>query len=263
MLTQIENFCPKGEIFDTHAHYNDKSFSNEENLFGQLKQFGVMGGIISGCDINSIQKAISLVKDEQNWYVAAGFHPENLPDAISKIDGIVPFLSNKKVVAVGEIGLDYYWNSFDHNYQKDCFMRQIKIAKEHNLPIIVHNRDAHCDILEILKATKPSGVVHCFSGSAETAKEIIKLGMYIGIGGTLTFKGARKTIEVVNSIPLERILLETDAPYLTPSPYRGKQNHSGMIAFVAQKIAEIKNTDTSSVLKICKQNAYRLFSLSN
>lgn len=261
MITQIENFVGYGEIFDTHAHYNDKSFRDEANLFDQLKNFGVVGGINCGCDIKSINACINIAQNNQNWYVAAGFHPENLPDNLSDIDGIIPFLSNEKVVAVGEVGLDYYWDAFSRDYQKDCFLRQIEIAKEHNLPVIVHDREAHADVLDILKSTKPGGVVHCFSGSAETAKEIIKTGMYIGIGGVLTFKNARKTLEVVESLPLDRILLETDAPYLAPVPYRGKQNHSGMIAFTAQKIAEIKKLKTDEILKICNQNAYNLFRL--
>lgn len=260
MLTAIENLTPQGEIFDTHAHYNDIAFAQDSaTLFDQLKLFNVIGGITCGCDIKSTRDSITLVKRTKNWYAAAGFHPENLPQSLEDIDGIIPFLSEEKVVAVGEIGLDYYWNLFPKEHQINCFVRQIEIAKEHNLPAIVHDRESHGDVLSILKEHKPRGVVHCFSGSAQTASEIIKLGMYIGIGGVVTFKNARKTTEVVEAIPLERILLETDAPYLAPEPYRGKQNHSGMIIFVAQKIAQIKRTDTASVLKICNQNAFDLF----
>lgn len=261
MLTAIDNFTPQGDIFDTHAHYDDKAFAQNSNLFEQLKSFNVVGGITCGIDIESTRNAITLVKNTDNWYAAAGFHPENLPQSLDDIDGIIPFLSEKKVVAVGEIGLDYYWNLSPREHQINCFVRQLEIAKKHGLPVIVHDREAHSDTFNILKEHKPKGVVHCFSGSAETAAEIVKLGMYIGIGGVVTFKGARKTVEVVKAIPLEHILLETDAPYLSPEPYRGKQNHSGMIAFVAQKIAQIKGIDTADVLKICNRNAYKLFEI--
>lgn len=261
MLTNIENFNSQGEIFDTHAHYDDKTFAQDENLFEQLKDFGVMGGITCGIDTQTIKKAIALVKDTDNWYATAGFHPENLPKSLKEIDDIIPFLSNKKVVAVGEIGLDYYWNLSEREHQINCFARQLEIANDYNLPAVVHDREAHSDTLDILKKYKPKGVVHCFSGSAESAAEIIKLGMYIGIGGVVTFKNARKTVDVVKALPLERILLETDAPYLTPEPYRGKQNHSGMITFVAQKIAQIKGIDTKTVLEVCNQNAYSLFKI--
>ena len=184
-----------------------------------------------------------------------------MPQSLNEIDGIIPFLSEKKVIAVGEIGLDYYWNLFPKEHQINCFVRQLEIAKEYDLPVIVHDRESHGDVLDILKEHKPRGVVHCFSGSAQTAAEIVKLGMYIGIGGVVTFKNARKTVEVAKAIGLEHILLETDAPYLSPEPYRGKQNHSGMITFVAQKIAQIKGVDTAKILKICNQNAYNLFNI--
>lgn len=260
MITEIDSSAAFGEIFDTHCHYDDPSFLSErDTLFEQLAKYGVFGGIICGCDKKSSIDCIELAKKKDGFFAAVGFHPENLPEIIEEIDSVVSLLSDSKVVAVGEIGLDYHWDTFPPDYQKECFIRQLITAKSNDLPVIIHDRDAHADTLDIIKKHQPKGVVHCYSGSVESANEIIKCGMYIGVGGVVTFKNAKKCIDVVKSIPLERILLETDAPYLAPEPYRGKQNHSGMIFFTAQKIAEIKNEKTETVLSVCRNNARSLF----
>ena len=168
---------------------------------------------------------------------------------------------NKKIVAIGEIGLDYYWVSDNKEQQKELFSKQLELANKINKPVIVHDRDAHSDTLELLKKYRPMGVVHSFSGSPEMAKEVLKTGMYIGIGGVITFKNAKKLPEVVKMLPEDRFLLETDAPYLTPVPYRSKINNSAMIYLTAQKIAEIRNTETDRILLTAKQNAKNLFGI--
>ena len=262
MLTNIEQIAPQGAIFDTHCHYDDSAFDADRScLFDTLAEYGVAGGIICGCDLISSKNCISLAENNKGWYAAAGFHPENLPQTVKDINGIVPLLQNKNVVAVGEIGLDYHWDAFPRDFQKQCFEEQLIIANGLNMPVIVHDRDAHGDTLDILKKHKPKGVLHCFSGSCETAKEVTDLGMYIGVGGSVTFKNSRRCREVAASVPLDRILLETDAPYMTPEPYRGRQNHSGMIIYVAEQIAKIKETDTHTVLKVCFENAKALFGI--
>ena len=164
-------------------------------------------------------------------------------------------------MAVGEIGLDYYWSTEYKIEQKELFIKQIEIAKKLDMPVIVHDREAHNDTFEILKKYKPKGAVHCYSGSTEMAKEIVKLGMYIGIGGVLTFNNAKKLCEVAKEIPIERILLETDAPYLAPVPYRGKINISSYIYYVAEKLAEIKNISLEEVLKVTNENARKLYKI--
>ena len=262
MLTPVTFPAKPGSIFDTHAHYDDDAFGGEYDvLFSELKQYGVCGGIICGCDVASSKRCLSLINSRPGWYAAAGFHPENLPDSMAELDRILPLYEDPKTVAVGEIGLDYHWNLFPKEYQRDCFIKQIETANRLDLPVIVHDRESHADMLEILKKYRPKGVVHCFSGSPETALEIVKLGMYIGIGGVMTFKNARRCAEVVGAVPIDRLLLETDAPYMAPEPYRGKINHSGMIIYIAKKIAEIKNNDFETVLRVCKENAFELFEL--
>jgi TatD DNase family protein len=247
-------------IFDTHAHYTDEQFEDRDILLPQIHKEGVSEIITCGTDIKSSIKSIELSKKYPFVYAAVGFHPEEL----TRIDVDIPALKNlinERVVAIGEIGLDYYWNKENKEKQKDGFIRQILLAKELGLPVIVHDREAHGDTLEILKEYKPKGVLHCFSGSTEMAKEIIKLGMYIGVGGVVTFKNSKKIVEVIKEIPLERILLETDAPYLAPEPFRGKINRSDYIEFVAKKIAEIKNVDYEQVLLQTTENTKKLFNI--
>jgi TatD DNase family protein len=197
-----------------------------------------------------------------NFYFAAGFHPENLEGAsISDLDIIEEIAKDEKCLAIGEIGLDYHWMSSTKEKQKEFFEQQILLAKKLDMPIIVHDREAHGDTMDILKKTKPKGVVHCFSGSKEMAKEIIKLGMYIGLNGVVTFKNARKSLEVVKEIPLDRLVLETDCPYLAPEPHRGKRNDSSYIPFIAERISDILNIDTQELLNITSENAKRLYEL--
>lgn len=247
-------------IFDSHAHYNDKRFDDDRDaVLGGMLGSTVCGIINCGTDLPSSLRSIALAEQFDDIYAAVGFHPEDLGDVERDYEECAKLLSHDKVVAVGEIGLDYYWDAFPRPVQQDWFVRQMRLAKEHNLPVIVHDRDAHEDTLTLLKQEKPAGVLHAFSGSVEMAKVVLDLGMYIGLGGVVTFKNARKTVEVAQMIPLDRLLLETDAPYMAPVPFRGRRNDSTMIRFVAARIAEIRGMDTDELLAITTENAKRLF----
>ena len=261
MIELLED-CPLSEslIFDSHAHYDDKKFDGiRGELLEALPQHGVCGVINCGCDTESSKKALAFAEKYPYIYAAVGIHPENIGGG--RVSEIEELSKHKKCVAIGEIGLDYYWVSDNKEEQKNLFEEQLILANKLNLPVIVHDRDAHADTLEILKKHRPKGVVHSFSGSTETAKEILKLGMYIGIGGVITFKNAKKLPEVVAELPEDRFLLETDAPYLTPVPYRGEINHSAMIYYTAKKISEIRNTSVESVLNSARKNTEKLFGI--
>ena len=250
-------------IFDTHAHYDDEAFdSDRESLILSLKDRGVVGIVSCGCDIASTVANQNLSHSFDDFYFAAGFHPENLEDfSVEDLEKLEPFFADEKCVAVGEIGLDYHWMNSTKEKQRELFVAQIEIAKAKSLPVIVHDREAHGDTLDILKATKPSGVLHCFSGSVEMAREVIKLGMFLGFNGVATFKNARKIPEVIKEIPLDRIVLETDCPYLAPEPHRGKRNDSSFIPFIAQRIGEILGISAQEVLDVTNKNARALYNL--
>lgn len=246
-------------IFDTHAHYTDEQFEDRYELLERLNSKENVGAIITcATDLKSSSQCIALAKKYPFVYAAIGFHPEELTRTDIDISSLKELIC-ERVVAIGEIGLDYYWNKENKEKQQDAFIKQILLSKELSLPVIVHDREAHGDTLDILKKYKPEGVVHCFSGSCEMAKEIVKLGMYIGVGGVLTFKNAKNLPEVVYNTPLDRILLETDAPYLAPVPFRSKRNDSSLIPYIAEKIGDIKGKSKEEILKITEKNAYRLF----
>ena len=222
-------------IFDTHAHYDDKAFDGDrEELLERLFSESVAYIVNQGTDLDLSKYSIALAEQYENMYCAVGIHPENITEhSLDDLEKIKRLASHPKVVAIGEIGLDYYWD-IPKEPQKVIFEKQLILANELDMPV---------------------NILHSFSGSVEMAREIVKLGMYIGIGGVVTFKNARKVVEVVQAIPPERIVLETDCPYLSPVPYRGKRNDSGMIWYVAEKIAEIKNISVEEVLKTTLQNA--------
>ena len=252
-------------IFDCHAHYYDEAFNaNREELLELLPNEGVYKIINSGSDILTSKECIDISKKYSYCLATIGIHPENADnfnyDFIGELENL---LINNKVVGIGEIGLDYYYSSSNSNLQKDVFIKQIKLSKKYNLPIVVHDRQAHSDTLEIIKKYRPKGLIHCFSGNLEMAKELIGLGMFIGVGGIITFKNAGELINVVKNIPLESILLETDAPYLSPVPYRGKRCKSSYIKYVADKIADIKNISAKEVLNITRKNSLKLFNLED
>lgn len=250
-------------IFDTHSHYDDEKFNpDREELLNALQSQGVSFAVTCGCDLITTEINKKLAEKYDYIYFAAGFHPENLEDASLKdLIKIEEYAKNPKCVAIGEIGLDYYWMSSGKEIQQEFFIKQIELAKSLDMPVIVHDRDAHGDTLDILKRTQPKGVVHCFSGSKEMANEIIKIGMYIGLNGVATFKNARKSLEVVKEIPIERLVLETDCPYLAPEPHRSKRNDSSLIVHIASKIAETLGMETQQILNITSENAKKLYNL--
>lgn len=250
-------------IFDTHSHYDDPKFNpDREALLNHLQSQGVSIVVSCGCDIDTTQYNFDLAQKYDYLYFAAGFQPENLEGAsLDDLKIIKKFAQNDKCLAIGEIGLDYHWMTSPKAVQKSFFEAQIDLAKEMDLPIIVHDREAHGDTLDILKNKRPKGVLHCFSGSKEMAGEIIRLGMYIGLNGVVTFKNARKSLEVVREIPLDRLVLETDCPYLAPTPLRGKRNDSSNIPLIAEKIGEVLGMDTQDILDITNDNAKKLYNL--
>lgn len=247
-------------IFDSHSHYDDDRFAEMgDELFKELKST-VCGIVTCGCDEASSKAALSLAEKHNFVYAAVGIHPESIGSGTTT-EQIENLAKHKKCVAIGEVGLDYYWLSEAKERQIEVFENMIMLSKKLDLPVIVHDRDAHGDTLEILKKHKPKGVVHCFSGSVEMAEEIIKLGMCIGVGGVITFKNAKKLPDVVRIIPDNLLLVETDCPYLAPEPYRGKLCHSGMIKLTAQKIAEIRGSSTEDILRLTAKNAKKLFNI--
>lgn len=247
------------KIFDTHSHYDDIKFNEvRDELLSSLESKNVGRVITCGVDKPSSLRSKKLAEKYDYIYFAAGIHPENM-DEVCCTDFIKEMSGHEKCVAVGEIGLDYYFDSSSAEKQKQVFEKQLILSKELNLPVIVHDRDAHADTLELLKKHRPKGVVHCFSGSPETAKEIVSLGMYIGIGGVITFKNAKRLPEVAKELPLDRLLLETDCPYLAPEPFRGKLCNSAMIEYTAKRLAEIRNISYEEVLEATFENAMNLF----
>ena len=248
-------------IFDSHAHYDDGRFDScRDELLKELKEHGVVGIVNCGCDANSSKKALLMAESYDYLYAAVGIHPGNM-DSGTTVREIEELAKHPKCVAIGEIGLDYYWTQDNKPEQKQIFCEQLELSKKLKKPVIVHDRDAHADTLEILKEYKPFGVVHSFSGSPEMAKELLQLGFYIGVGGVITFKNARRLPEVVKMLPDDRILLETDAPYLAPVPFRSKTNHSALIYYAAEKIAEIRETSIEHILEISFVNAQKIFNI--
>ncbi len=250
-------------IFDTHSHFDDEKFDEDrEELLLSLHENGVCGVIDCGCDMVSSHEAIKLSEKFDFVFAAIGIHPHEAADAKeSDLEELRALYSNEKVVAVGEIGLDYHYDFSPREVQLEFFEKQIILANELSLPVIVHDREAHEDTMNLLKKHKPKGVVHCFSGSAEMAKEVLKLGMYIGLGGAVTFKNARKPLEVAAIVPEDKLLLETDCPYMAPVPLRGTRCDSSMIAYTAEKLSEVRKTDTQKLIDKCCENAKVLFGI--
>lgn len=246
-------------IIDTHCHLSSDDYDNLEEVMKNMN--GIM--IASGCDTKTNKEVIDLVNKYDNIYCSIGIHPEYASKVTDDdIDFIIDNINNKKVVAIGEIGLDYYWGDDNKEDQKNLFIRQLEIAKQYNKPVVIHSRDSIQDIYDILKNYNLKGDIHCFSSSLEMAKEFIKLGYYIGVGGVVTFKNGNKLKEIVENIPLDKILLETDSPYLTPEPFRGKKNEPKNVELVANKIAELKNIEISEVIDVTYNNAKSLFDLN-
>ena len=250
-------------IIDTHAHYYDDAFdADRDALLSFLPERGVALVVCPGCDLESSRQSIALAEQYPFLYAAAGYHPENLEGVtLAHVDQIKALCAHQKVVAVGEIGLDYYWKENPpREHQQQVFHKQLELAEELDLPVIVHDREAHHDCLEVVRAhSRARGVYHCYSGSLEDAKVLVKLGWMISFTGTITYKNARKALEVVEWLPMDRIMIETDSPYLTPEPFRGKRNDSGHVHLVAEKIAQIKGLEPDEAARITLENGKRFF----
>lgn len=255
-------------IFDTHSHYDDEAFDEDrdELLTKVLPEGGVVRVVDCAVDLLTSVKVLDIAHQYDMVYAALGYHPEQAADERKgDLDVIAELLEKEeKAVAVGEIGLDYHWeDNAPRDTQVDLFSRQLALSKDLGLPVIIHDRDAHGDTMECLQKYRPSGVLHCFSGSVEMMREATKLGIYIGLGGVVTFKNARKAVEVAAEVPIEYLVLETDAPYMSPVPFRGKRNNSTYITYVAEKIAEIRGMDAQELIDICNENGKRLFQMAD
>ncbi|MEG1257237.1 TatD family hydrolase [Clostridium sp.] len=252
-------------IFDSHAHYDDEKFNEDrETVLKEIGENGVIGVINCGSDLRGLEMSVKLSEEHDFIYAAAGIHPENADEFNEEVRArICELATAKKIVAIGEIGLDYYWEENpSRNVQKEVFRAQMRIARAFKLPVIIHDREAHGDTLEILKEFPDvNGVVHCFSGSVEFAKECVKLGYYIGVTGVVTFKNSKVIKEVIKAIPLDKLLVETDCPYMAPTPFRGKRNQSNYISYIMDEIALITGKSREEIERITIFNTESLFNI--
>ena len=253
-------------IFDTHAHYDDEAFDEDrDEVLTSLREWGVGTVVNVGASMEGSRRSVSLSEQYEFVYSAVGVHPDEVGELREEdMEWMREQLQKPKVVAVGEIGLDYYWDKEGHDLQKKWFLRQLKLAKELKKPVIIHSREAAADTMELLKANyhgEMPMVMHCYSYSMEMAREYRKMGLYLGIGGVLTFKNAKKLKETVLESPIEYLLLETDCPYLAPVPNRGKRNDSGMLKFVVQELAALKGITPEEVIRITEENARRFYGI--
>ncbi len=252
-------------LFDTHAHYDDERFDGDrEALLASMPEKNVGLIVNPGCDIPSSRVAVELAGKFDFVYAAVGIHPENCADFESEqIEKLRELAKEPKVVAIGEIGLDYYWaENPPKDLQQEVLRRQLLLAQELRLPVIIHDRDAHADTMAIVREfPQVRGVFHCFAGSTEMARELIGMGWMLSFNGAATFKNARKAPEVIAAVPLEKLMIETDAPYLTPVPHRGERNDSSYVRFVAEKIAEIKGLSPEEVEHVTWENGRRFFGI--
>ncbi|MCK0473613.1 TatD family hydrolase [Halalkalibacter sp. APA_J-10(15)] len=253
-------------LFDTHVHLNADQFEEDlDEVIKRAETAGVKNMVVVGFDEKTIKRALELVNTYEWMYAAVGWHPV---DAIDMTDAHLKWLeelsSHPKVVALGEMGLDYHWDKSPKEVQKDVFRKQIALAKKVKLPIIIHNRDADQDIVDILKeenATEVGGIMHCFGGSVEIAEQCMNMNFYISLGGPVTFKNAKRPKQVAKAIPLERLLIETDCPYLAPHPNRGKRNEPAYVRLVAEQIAELKEVDLEEIIERTTANAKEIFNI--
>lgn len=252
-------------LFDTHAHYDAEQFdSDRRQVLDALPGAGVSLALNPGCDLPSSRAAVALAEQYEFLYAAVGYHPENCaPYVPEDLEVLRELAGHPKVAAVGEIGLDYYWEENPpKELQQRVFRDQLALAAELNLPVIVHDREAHGDSLAIIREF-PSvrGVFHCFSGSAEMARELVKLGWMVSFTGVLTYKNARKVVEAAQAVPLERVMIETDSPYMAPVPHRGKRNDSRYVGLICEKLAEIKGVSFEECARVTMENGRRFFGI--
>lgn len=254
-------------LFDTHAHLNAEQYNEDlEQVIERAKSEKVEKIVVVGFDRPSITRAMELIEEYDFIYAAIGWHPV---DAIDMTDEDLAWIKDlsqhEKVVAIGEMGLDYYWDKSPKDVQKEVFRRQIALAKEVKLPIVIHNRDATEDVVTILKeegAAEVGGIMHCFTGSLETAKACMEMNFYISFGGPVTFKNAKKPKEVVKEIPSDKLLIETDCPYLTPVPFRGKRNEPSYVKYIAEQIAELREISFEELAELTTKNAKKVFRIN-
>jgi len=250
--------------FDTHAHYDDKAFdADRDELLSALPEKGVELVVLPGCDVSSSRHAIEIAERYDYIYAAVGIHPGELAGFRSGDIALIRKLAaHEKCVAIGEIGLDYYWDDSRKAEQKELFINQLELALALDKPVIIHDREAHGDTMEILfRYPKLRGVLHCFSGSKEMAQELLKRGWYLGFDGPVTYKNAKKSLEVLEICPMDRLLIETDSPYLSPVPKRGKRNDSSNLSYVVEKIAEIKACRGEEIARVSAENGKKLFNI--
>lgn len=252
-------------IIDTHAHYDDEQFDiDRDELLSSLEDGGISAVVNASASVHSWDKILGLTKKYSFVYGMIGVHPDEIgeldEESFARMEKLV---SEPKIVAVGEIGLDYYWDKESHEQQKEWFIRQLNLAREKNLPVNIHSREAAADTFEILKEYGQGlkAIIHCYSYSKEMALEYVKMGYLIGVGGVVTFKNAKKLKEVVQAVPMEQIVLETDCPYLAPTPYRGKRNSSLYLPYVAEAIAELKGMTAEEVIEKTEENARRFYGI--
>lgn len=253
-------------LFDTHAHLEDERFDQDrEQLIEELPEKGVAYVVNVGSTLETSRMSVELAARYPFIYAAVGVHPHEVSQMSSRdLATLEAMATGQKVVAIGEIGLDYYYDFSPRELQREWFAQQIDLAYSLGLPIIIHDREAHADVLDILKAKKDrivGGVMHCYSGSWEMAKDFMDLGLYISLGGPVTFKNAKRPVEVAQKIPLDRLVIETDSPYLAPTPHRGKRNNPAYVGLVAQKIAEIRGMSFEEIAEITLNNAKKLFKI--
>jgi len=251
-------------FFDTHAHYDDKAFDEDRKaLLTNLRASGIGLILNPGCDVASSNAAAQIAVKNDFVYFASGLHPEEIEKADGDwLDEIGKLASAKKCRAIGEIGLDYYWDDTHKSEQQEIFVSQLRLASDIGKPVIIHDREAHKDSFDaVCNYPELKGVFHCFSGSAEMAQELLKRGWYLGFDGPITYKNARKALEVLEICPLDRMLIETDSPYLSPVPMRGKRNDSSNLRFICEKISEIKKISAEEVEQITFENGKNLFSI--
>ena len=259
------------EFFDSHSHYNDEKFDEDrEEIIKDTYESGVTKFVCAGYNIESSLFSLELSKKYDFIYSICGISPNDIPQSeeelwkdIAKITKIVKENKSKKLVAIGEIGLDYYWNKENKELQKEAFEKQIDLANELELPIVIHSRDASVDIIEMIRNHKvnKAGIFHCCQPNQEMVRQALELGYYISFAGPITFKNSRNAPDVIKMVPLDRILIETDSPYLTPEPNRGKRNDCRNVKYVAQKIAELKNVPLEKIANITYDNAKRIFEI--
>ncbi|MFC0274253.1 TatD family hydrolase [Metabacillus herbersteinensis] len=254
-------------LFDTHAHLNALQYEDDlQEVILRAQHEGVSKIVVVGFDRETIERAMDLIEEYSFIYAAIGWHPVDAIDMTDEdLAWIKELASHPKVVAVGEMGLDYYWDKSPKEVQQEVFRKQIALAKELKLPIIIHNRDATADVVEILAeegASEVGGIMHCFTGSLEVAEQCMKMNFYISFGGPVTFKNAKKPKEVAMEIPMDRLLIETDCPYLTPHPFRGKRNEPSYVKYVAEQLAELKGVTFDEIAQITSDNAHKLFGIS-